>query len=160
MTVSTHRDIAIPRLLMIDDDAALNKLLTEYLATFRYKLVTAVTAAEGRRLLKRDGADLVILDIMLPDTDGLTLCREFRSEFDREIEVARQAAIIQRQRFSDAVHSLDDRPGQPLDDLVRAIRFQLFDRLDAEEREDLPRLVVLLKDEVELGIGRQSRPAQ
>lgn len=70
------------RLLMIDDDVDLNGLLTEYLARFGYRLVTATSALEGRRALRRDGADLIILDIMLPDVDGLTLCREFRSEFE------------------------------------------------------------------------------
>ncbi|MEE8526302.1 MAG: response regulator transcription factor [Thermoanaerobaculia bacterium] len=70
------------RLLMIDDDVDLNALLTEYLARFGHRLVTVTTAAEGWRALRRDGADLIILDIMLPDKDGLTLCREIRSEFD------------------------------------------------------------------------------
>ncbi len=70
------------RLLMIDDDVDLNALLTEYLARFGHRLVTATTAAEGLLKLQRDGADLIILDLMLPDKDGLTLCREIRSEFD------------------------------------------------------------------------------
>lgn len=69
-------------ILMVDDDVDLNALVTEYLARFGHRLVTATTAARGMAELRRQRPDLIILDIMLPDTDGLTLCREIRSEFD------------------------------------------------------------------------------
>ena len=69
-------------ILMVDDDIDLNNLLTEYLARFGHRLVTATTAARGLQALRRERPSLVILDIMLPDIDGLTLCREIRSEFD------------------------------------------------------------------------------
>ncbi len=69
-------------ILMIDDDVDLNALVTEYLARFGHRLVTATTAARGMAQLRREQPDLIILDIMLPDTDGLTLCREIRNEFD------------------------------------------------------------------------------
>jgi DNA-binding response OmpR family regulator len=74
---ATHSHI-----LMVDDDVDLNALVTEYLARFGHRLVTATTAARGLAELRREQPDLIILDIMLPDTDGLTLCREIRSEFD------------------------------------------------------------------------------
>ncbi len=70
------------RILMIDDDADLNELLTEYIARFGHRLETATTAARGMQALRRERPDLIVLDIMLPDTDGLTLCREISSEFD------------------------------------------------------------------------------
>jgi len=69
------------RILIIDDDVNLNSLLTEYLQGFNYKLVSETTAEAGRRHLRRQLPDLLILDVMLPDTDGLTLCREFRAEY-------------------------------------------------------------------------------
>lgn len=70
------------RILIIDDDADLNALLTEYLGRFGHHLSSATTAASGLAELRRELPDLVILDIMLPDTDGLTLCREISGEFD------------------------------------------------------------------------------
>ncbi len=73
------------RILIIDDDADLNSLLTEYLLGFGHKLVSETTAAAGRRRLRRELPDLLILDVMLPDTDGLTLCRELRAEYDLPI---------------------------------------------------------------------------
>lgn len=70
------------RLLLIDDDAALNELLAEYFARFGHRLTTATTAVEGRHLLRRDNPDLLILDVMLPDADGMEVCREIRAEND------------------------------------------------------------------------------
>jgi len=70
------------RLLMIDDDASLSQLLVEYFERFGHKLVAATTAAQGRHLLRRDDPDLLILDVMLPDADGMQLCRTIRSESD------------------------------------------------------------------------------
>ena len=70
------------RILIIDDDVNLNALLTEYLQGFGHTLSSATTAAAGRKQLRRELPDLLILDVMLPDTDGLTLCREFRAEYD------------------------------------------------------------------------------
>jgi DNA-binding response OmpR family regulator len=70
------------RLLMIDDDASLGALLVEYFDRFGHELTVAGTAAEGRRLWRGDDPDLLILDVMLPDADGMALCREIRSESD------------------------------------------------------------------------------
>ena len=73
------------RILIIDDDVNLNALLTEYLQGFGHNLVSETTAEAGRKRLRRELPDLLILDVMLPDTDGLTLCREFRAEYDLPI---------------------------------------------------------------------------
>jgi two-component system phosphate regulon response regulator OmpR len=70
------------RILIIDDDVDLNALLTEYLQGFGHTLRCATTAAAGREQLRRELPDLLILDVMLPDTNGLELCREFRAEYD------------------------------------------------------------------------------
>jgi len=70
------------RILIIDDDVDLNALLTEYLQGFGHTLRSATTAAAGREQLRRELPDLLLLDVMLPDTNGLELCREFRAEYD------------------------------------------------------------------------------
>lgn len=70
------------RLLMIDDDVELNRLLADYFQTFGHQIDSATTAARGRHLLRRDDPDLLILDVMLPDADGMELCRSIRDESD------------------------------------------------------------------------------
>jgi DNA-binding response OmpR family regulator len=70
------------RLLIIDDDTALTGLLVEYFERFGHTLATAANAKDGRFLLCRDEPDLLILDVMLPDADGMELCRTIREDSD------------------------------------------------------------------------------
>ena len=66
------------QVLVIDDDEKLNALLAEYLARFGF-VVTAVTHPEaGLRTLRASAPDIVVLDLMLPDMDGFTVCRKIR----------------------------------------------------------------------------------
>jgi two-component system phosphate regulon response regulator OmpR len=68
------------RLLMIDDDTRLSAMVRDYLASVgSIDVDTAADAASGLRRLDADGADLLILDLMLPDADGLDLCRRIRA---------------------------------------------------------------------------------
>lgn len=67
-----------PRVLIIDDDERLNTLLTEYLDRFGFSVQTASHPNAGLRVLKADPPDLLILDVMLPETDGLAVCRQIR----------------------------------------------------------------------------------
>ena len=66
------------RVLIIDDDERLTALLTEYLGGFGFKVRAAMHPAQGLRALKTDAPDLVILDVMLPDMDGLAVCLKIR----------------------------------------------------------------------------------
>src|SRR5262245_32489656 len=66
------------RVLIIDDDERLNELLTQYLTQFGFTVRAVLHPDAGVRALKADPPDLVVLDIMLPDTDGLTVCRKVR----------------------------------------------------------------------------------
>ncbi len=67
------------RILMIDDDARLAGMVSDYLGGAGFRLTVAGTAREGEALLKREAFDAVILDLMLPDADGLDLCRRLRA---------------------------------------------------------------------------------
>jgi len=65
-------------ILIIDDDTKLNQLLKDFLKDFGYAVITATRPTQGLKKLKRDSADLVILDIMLPEMDGFEVCRAIR----------------------------------------------------------------------------------
>ncbi|ASA22551.1 response regulator transcription factor [Paenibacillus donghaensis] len=67
------------RLLLIDDEEAILKLLEAALnKEGLHNIHTATTAAEGRRLCRQVSPDLIVIDVMLPDGDGLELCRDIR----------------------------------------------------------------------------------
>jgi DNA-binding response OmpR family regulator len=70
------------RILMIDDDARLAGMVSDYLGGAGFRLTIAGTGREGEALLKRESFDAVILDLMLPDADGLDLCRRLRGTTD------------------------------------------------------------------------------
>lgn len=72
----------MPRILLIDDDAALGEPLAAYFARFGFELVQAVRPSEGLALLRQGGFDAAILDVMLPEQDGFSLCRAIRRESD------------------------------------------------------------------------------
>lgn len=66
------------RLLMIDDDVALTRMVGEYLGARGLPVTAAHGVAEGERLLRSEVFDALILDAMLPDGDGFELCRRLR----------------------------------------------------------------------------------
>ena len=71
---------ATARLLLIDDDTRLTAMLGDYLRAAGFAVEAAATLAAGRTLLAGGGFDALVLDLMLPDGDGLELCRELRAQ--------------------------------------------------------------------------------
>jgi two-component system phosphate regulon response regulator OmpR len=66
------------RVLVIDDDRKLCGLLSAYLSSSGFETCTAASADEGLRLLRTEEPDIVVLDVMLPGTDGFEVCRTIR----------------------------------------------------------------------------------
>ncbi len=125
------------QILMIDDDVELNALVKEYLARFGHQLVTATTAARGLAELRRQRPDLIILDIMLPDVDGLTLCREIRSEVNVPIIM-----LTARGEVADRVLGLemgaDDYLSKPFEPRELVARIQSVIRRSATRESEEP----------------------
>jgi DNA-binding response OmpR family regulator len=65
-------------ILIIDDDEKLNRLLTDFLGEFGFKILTATHPEDGLKKLNKKSPDLVILDVMLPGMDGFEVCRTIR----------------------------------------------------------------------------------
>ena len=77
----TMDPIAVPaRLLLIEDDVRLADMVRDYLTQSGYRVTHAATGAAGLQQLAREPFDAVVLDLMLPDMDGLDLCRKVRAE--------------------------------------------------------------------------------
>jgi len=73
-TRELHR-IAASTILIVDDDTSIRDALAEFLATHGYAVRTADSAAACDRELAGTPVDLVVLDVMMPGEDGLSLCR-------------------------------------------------------------------------------------
>jgi len=72
-------------ILVVDDDAAIRELVREYLSEHDYQVSVAETGGEMDKILAVDHVDLVILDLKLPDEDGLAIARRLRESLDLPI---------------------------------------------------------------------------
>ena len=68
------------RILLIEDDARLAAMVSEYLGAAGFRATIAPSGAAGLELLAREPFDALLLDLMLPDMDGLEVCRRVRAE--------------------------------------------------------------------------------
>lgn len=66
-------------ILVVDDDREIRTLLREYLETSGYRATAVADGKAMRRVLEQAHVDLIVLDLMLPGEDGLSLCRELRT---------------------------------------------------------------------------------
>ena len=73
---------AMDHILVVDDDPDIRDLLSEYLDKQGFRVSTAADGRSMRMVLSRAAPDLIVLDLMLPGEDGLTLCREVRAKSD------------------------------------------------------------------------------
>jgi two-component system nitrogen regulation response regulator NtrX len=67
------------QILVVDDEVGIRELLSEILSDEGYQVKLAENASEARTLRSRNRPDLVLLDIWMPDTDGITLLKEWAS---------------------------------------------------------------------------------
>src|SRR4029079_6390532 len=68
-----------PHIAVVDDHRDIRDLVGKYLTKHGYRVSIAENAQALRRLLDRSALDLIVLDIMMPGEDGLSLCRHVRS---------------------------------------------------------------------------------
>jgi DNA-binding NtrC family response regulator len=77
-SIAVRRARPMPRILLIDDDAAVLGTLRTLLQKAGYETIEATDGREGRRML--DGIDLVITDLLMPEVDGVDLLGLMRKE--------------------------------------------------------------------------------
>jgi DNA-binding response OmpR family regulator len=68
----------VTTVLIVDDEPIVREVVAGYLAREGYRTLEAADGEHARQLLEREPPDLVVLDVMLPGTDGLSLCRWIR----------------------------------------------------------------------------------
>ncbi len=118
MTVQT-----VPTLLVVDDDEEIRALLSRYLSDHGFRVLEAGDGTEMRRRLASSAVDLVVLDLMLPGEDGLSLCRWLRAESERPV-IMLTARDERTERVVGLELGADDYVTKPFDprELVARIR--------------------------------------
>ena len=103
-----------PRILLVEDDQGIAEALIELLESEGYRVWHTDHASGAEDLLEEAHPDLILLDIMLPDTDGLVLCSELRARWAAPIVL-----LSATQRKSDPIIGLrlgaDDFIAKPFD---------------------------------------------
>lgn len=92
--------------LVVDDDAEIRTLLAEYLSQNGIRVTVARDATEMRQVFDEARPDIIILDLMMPGEDGLTVCRELRSRSNVPVimltarAVSMMTGTLERERSS------------------------------------------------------------
>ncbi|HEX2430207.1 MAG TPA: response regulator transcription factor [Aestuariivirgaceae bacterium] len=66
------------RILLIEDDGRLAEMVSDYLGQSGFRVSRAANGAAGLQMQASDSFDIVVLDLMLPDMDGIDVCRQLR----------------------------------------------------------------------------------
>jgi two-component system, OmpR family, response regulator MprA len=91
------------RVLVADDDRAIRESLDRVLALEGHRVTTVADGAAALEAARAEAVDLIVLDLMMPSVDGLTVCRVLRSEGDRTPILM----LTARTETSDRVAGLD-----------------------------------------------------
>jgi two-component system OmpR family response regulator len=76
-----------PHVLVVDDDPSIRQMLVDFLGDYDFRVSAVATSAEMTRVLTHSAIDLLILDVRLPDEDGIQIARRLREQSDLAIIV-------------------------------------------------------------------------
>ncbi|GJM57962.1 hypothetical protein EROP_16550 [Erysipelotrichaceae bacterium OPF54] len=93
------------RILIIEDDKAIAEIERDYLEIDQFEVEIASSGTVGLQMAMQEWFDLILLDIMLPEMDGFSLCRELRKVLDISILM-----VTARQEDIDKIRGLGLAP--------------------------------------------------
>jgi len=78
--VRSYNHLMPKKILLVDDEPEILEICRDYLKASSYDVVTAKDGAQGLSIARREKPDLIVLDLMMPEMDGMDLCRKLRRE--------------------------------------------------------------------------------
>jgi two-component system phosphate regulon response regulator OmpR len=109
MTTSSRLD----KIVIVDDDARIRDLLRRYLSQEGFDVLLAEDGRALDRILQRETIDLVVLDLMLPGEDGLSICRRLRAAGVKTPVIMLTAKVEDADRINGLEIGADDYLGKP-----------------------------------------------
>jgi DNA-binding response OmpR family regulator len=127
------------KILIVEDERDILQLVKMYLEKEGFRVLTASTGSEGLKLARSEKPDLLILDLMLPEMDGLEVCKRLRSA--PETAMLPIIMLTAKAEESDTVIGLelgaDDYVTKPFSPKALIARVKaMFRRLDRSQREN------------------------
>ena len=148
----------MPRVLLIEDDPRLAEMVARYLGEAGFAVTQAATGRSGIALAARDAFDALILDLMLPDIDGLDVCRQIRGRGDTPILMltARGDAMDRVVGLEMGADDYLPKPFEPRELLARLKA--ILRRRNGEDRPDVLRFGRLQIDPAALEVRLDGEP--
>ncbi|MEJ2402799.1 MAG: response regulator transcription factor [Candidatus Thiodiazotropha sp.] len=147
------------KILIIEDEPDIAHLVQTHLTDAGYSADIAANGAAAKTLLKKGHYQLVVLDLMLPDTDGLTLCRNIRASGDYLAILMLTAKSTELDRVLGLEMGADDYLTKPFSvpELMARIK-ALFRRMDAMNGStaDISRDELIEWDELRIDVNKRS----
>lgn len=147
------------KILIVEDEPDIARLVQTHLSEAGYEADTAGNGAAALKQFDTGGYQLVVLDLMLPDTDGLTLCRQMRSKAEYVAILMLTAKSTEVDRVVGLEVGADDYLTKPfsLPELLARIK-ALFRRMEALESrpEAADEQEVIEREGLAIDVGKRS----
>ncbi len=136
------------KILVVDDEKDIADLIEVYLENENYIVFKFYTAEDAMRCIETQQLDLAILDIMLPGTDGLTICKKIREKYIYPVIMltAKDAEIDKINGLTLGADDYVTKPFKPLE-LMARVKAQLRRYKKFSNTEIIPRSDLILKYE-------------
>lgn len=115
-----------PKILLVEDDPNLSLVLQDYLEMMDYSIVLCHNGREGLEAFHRQPVDLCLLDIMMPEMDGLTLAEEIRKNSDAIPIIFLTAKSLKEDRIKGFRSGCDDYITKPFSTEELSLRIQVI----------------------------------
>ena len=126
------------KILVVDDEALLVKGIRFNLQNEGYEVITGSNGVEAVEQVKAQNPDLVVLDVMMPEMDGLTACSKIR-EFSNIPIIMLTAKTDDMDKLIGFDHGVDDYLTKPFNILELKARIRaLLRRSNAAQKQDMP----------------------
>lgn len=110
-------------ILVVDDEKEIRDLIEIYLINEEYGVFLAENGIRALQILKEEDIKLVVLDIMLPDIDGISICKKIRTYKDTPI-IMLSAKREDNDKISGILNGADDYIGKPFNPLELMVRIK------------------------------------
>lgn len=146
------------KILVVDDDKRLRDLLQRYLGEQGFVVRTAENAASLDKQLSRESFDLIVLDLMLPGEDGLSICRRLRASEAQQAIIMLTAKGDEIDRIVGLEMGADDYLPKPFNprELVARIQAVLRRRVTAVPGAPAPEDKIIAFGDIEVDLSTRT----
>jgi two-component system phosphate regulon response regulator OmpR len=129
-------EIRTTKILVVDDDVRIRDLLKRYLSQEGFEVFLAEDGKSLNRVIQRETVDLIVLDLMMPGEDGLSICRRLRAASDSTPIIMLTAKTEDIDRIVGLEVGADDYLGKPFN--PRELLARIHAVLRRRPRQEIP----------------------